>query len=55
MELLDEKQKLYMGIRYSEDSAQSEISIYRPYEIWTNDKYFIQLRLDLDNITFEDK
>lgn len=55
LELLDEKQKLYMGIRYSEDSAQSEISIYRPYEIWTNDKYFIQLRLDLDNITFEDK
>lgn len=52
LKLLDEKQQLYVGIRHSEDSAQSEISIYRPYEIHTNDKYFIQLKLDLENIKF---
>ena len=52
LQLLDEKQQLYVGIRHSEDSAQSEISIYRPYEIHTNDKYFIQLKLDLENIKF---
>ena len=52
LQLLDEKQKLYVGIRHLEDSTQSEISIYRPYEIHTNDKYFIQLKLDLENIKF---
>ena len=52
LQLLDEKQKLYVGIRHLEDHSQSEISIYRPYEIHTNDKYFIRLKLDLENIKF---
>lgn len=52
---LDASQNLYVNIRHKENSPTSEVLLYKPYEIFSNDAKYVQIRLDMDRITFQDK
>ena len=55
LSLIDDKQRIYVNIYHQENSSMTDVQIYKPYEILTNNKYFIQLKLDLKNIKYREE
>lgn len=55
LSLIDDKQRIYVNIKHPENSSMSDVQLYKPYEIRTNNKYFIQLKLDLENVKYREE